>query len=53
MSWNSSNETYNPCKPKCPGRSMTCHGTCKPYLEYRERIKDIHKKEADDRKRTL
>lgn len=53
VKWNSSNETYNPCKPDCPNRSLECHGTCKEYLEYRKRIRKIHIKEANDRKRTL
>lgn len=24
----------NPCKPDCPDRSPTCHGTCKKYMEF-------------------
>lgn len=32
-----------PCK-NCQERYVGCHSTCKPYLDYKKQIEDIHKK---------
>ena len=35
----------NPCKPDCPKRSATCHGTCKDYKEWRAELDERNAQE--------
>ena len=41
----------NPCKPKCPKRSMTCHATCGRYKlwAYRRRMRNRQLKAEEAR----
>lgn len=40
----------NPCKPDCPERSATCHGSCQRYLIRWKALKDAYEAADEQRK---
>ena len=38
-----SSDNNGPCRD-CKNRTITCHGECKAYLEWREQIKALNEK---------
>ena len=45
--WGTINSVKIPCKPDCPDRSETCHGTCEKYKKYCEENGKVKKKEKE------